>query len=281
MKFAVVVWCCATFAVISGSPPETHGFIPDFHESTEMTVTFEQHAVKNGDSLPLSMIAFEPTFGPMCGADKTKNYTLVMVDTNDIGSPQRAMMIVGNMPAGAGGTVKLGYLAPTLEQIKQQTTHHVYILALFEMDHFSPRFLPGDCTTNFGQKLLVPECAPDVPKKDCPRSSYVPDDNCRAWKELPMHHQRNDFNAVSFATANNLTIIDILWFQLAPLTETEQNNLVNTNRAPTTKLALNVLSQTDERPPTVVQPKVSGSVETNPQPETVTEERNLEVVVKS
>lgn len=213
MKYAAVL----AFAVSTclGSPIETRGVMKDFHESLEVTFAFGDRIVKNGDKLPWELVQTEPTIGHVCGSSVGgSNFTAVLVDNEVVANSQRAMFVIGNMPGGDGGTVKLSYVAPPAAAVISQDTRHVYVLTLFQMSGFIPRWKAGECTENRGLKLDTPPCPPNTPSLECPAGLWVADDNCVGWNYLPKHSQRNGFNTQQFAEANNLTAVDILWFEV-------------------------------------------------------------------
>eukprot|EP00298_Acanthocystis_sp_HF-20_P010195 c18732_g1_i2.p1 GENE.c18732_g1_i2~~c18732_g1_i2.p1 ORF type:complete len:305 (+),score=96.90 c18732_g1_i2:63-977(+) len=231
MKVLCFFLFCLVF--VNGSPEETREVYPNFYESIEMTIAFgKDNPLKNGATVPLSKLVISPSWGPMCGANSSKNYTLVMLSTDDIGSFQRALMVVGNMPGGLQGTIKLPYLPITSDYLRQIHSNHIIVFALFEMNHFLPRFFPGNCTEVQGLKLFIPTCPKGIERKDCPAPVYIPDDDCNPWKGIPQHQNRNEFNLESFGKSNNFTIVDILWFKTVDDTKPSiATNTATTNAA--------------------------------------------------
>jgi len=196
----------------------------DFHESMELVLSWPVGTNKyvhldNGIEITEQIAAKVPLDGPNCGANRTytdcQNYTLVMFSGNDVGD-QRATYIIGNIPGKEGvpgGSVKLKYVPP------KYFAGYTHFAALLEMSHFIPRFHsddvpPYDCTLNKGTTLKAdPRCNKDaVIWPSCSPMKFIHDDMCIAWKDLPKHEERNNFNLKLFAESNGLTIVDIKWY---------------------------------------------------------------------
>merc|ERR1712151_15446 len=217
----------AAFAPVwaMAAPWETWAQIKDFHETLELVLSWPVNMgyvhMDNGIELNDDVVQRVPFDGPFCGANRTyidsKNYSLIMFSGNDVGH-QRATYIIGNIPGkekSEGGTVKLKYIPP------QFLNGYKHFVALLEMSHYIPRFLPDheppyNCSLNRGTTLMAdPGCHPDAtiwPK--CSPMRFVHDDTCIAWKNLPTHDTRNRFNLTLFAETNNLTAVDIKWYTL-------------------------------------------------------------------
>jgi hypothetical protein len=204
---------------VDASPYETHAVLDDFHESVEMRLGFkippaDVAVLYNGLILDPKYVAYDPTLGEVCGVNPLKNMTLIMVTTDGV-STQRALYILGNIPANSKqktATIKLPYEVPSAEDGKY------HVIALFEMDHYIPRWFPGECTTNNGTELIN-VCDDDG---KC-ALKWVEKPTCVAWRALPSTNAERDlFDLKTFAADNGLTILDTLWFKVgdAPTDDT-------------------------------------------------------------